>query len=208
MGGLTARASTALDVGVTGCGVELFWIPVGAGTSRAQRASLRLWETIEAARARRPRATLFHSALKVATHEKAYVIELAPAFVASEAPPMVTGAVGLRGADRFTLFRYELRCVPGARIADEQWAAGGPVRLASDCEAAERMLELAPAVPPYVWGRRVTGTREMWTSDSVVSWLLVKAGLELAGVGPPAGGRAPGWEAGLRLAGRPPRRAR
>ena len=36
----------------------------------------------------------------------------------------------------------------------------------------------------------------MWNSNSVIAWLLA-AGLPMDGIGPPAGGRAPGWEAGL-----------
>jgi hypothetical protein len=37
----------------------------------------------------------------------------------------------------------------------------------------------------------------MWNSNSVIYWLLVTAGIDMAGIGPPAGGRAlagpPGW---------------
>ncbi|MEX2080643.1 MAG: hypothetical protein WEC33_03430 [Dehalococcoidia bacterium] len=68
---------------------------------------------------------------------------------------------------------------------------------------ARTILDLAPGIPRHVWGRRVRGTSEMWTSDSVISWLLVKSGVDLSNVAVPAGGRAPGWLAGLDLA-RPP----
>ncbi len=68
-------------------------------------------------------------------------------------------------------------------------------------EVVRRVLDLGPLVPRHVWGRRVAGTREMWTSDSVISWLLVRAGIDLANIAPPAGGRAPGWYAGLAIAG-------
>jgi hypothetical protein len=40
----------------------------------------------------------------------------------------------------------------------------------------------------------------MWNSNSVVSWLLARSGLQPEEIGPPAGGRAPGWAAGVRVA--------
>jgi hypothetical protein len=36
----------------------------------------------------------------------------------------------------------------------------------------------------------------------VISWLLARSGLPTAAIGPPAGGRAPGWQAGLLAARR------
>jgi hypothetical protein len=185
---------------MTSCRVDLFWIPVGAGTSRLQQASLRVWEAIEATRARRPKAVLLHSALKLAYDGgRIFTLELTPAFLGGPAPPIATGPVGLRGADRLRLFRYQLRCLPVTALPDEEWAVESPVRLSGDCEVAQRILSLAPTVPAHVWGRRVAGTREMWTSDSVISWLLVRAGIDLSNVRPPSGGRAPGWFAGEAL---------
>jgi hypothetical protein len=44
--------------------VDLYWIPLGAGAGGALvRWSGRLYETMAAARERRPRRNLFHSAL-------------------------------------------------------------------------------------------------------------------------------------------------
>jgi hypothetical protein len=37
----------------------------------------------------------------------------------------------------------------------------------------------------------------MWNSNSVIAWLLDRSGLPTDTIHPPAGGRAPGWEAGL-----------
>jgi hypothetical protein len=179
-------------------GVELYWIPVAAGTPRLQRASLRVWEAFEAARARRPRATLFHTALKLwPPSGQALTLELVPAFKGANQTSLASGPVGVRGADRWLIFRYQLLLVPGASLPDEQWAVESPVCLSTEAATASRLLELAPAVPGHTWGRRVKGTHEMWTSDSVVSWLLVRAGLDLTRVQPPAGGRAPGWGAGI-----------
>ena len=185
--------------------VELWWLPVGAGTSRFQRASLRVWEAVEAARARRPRATLLHSALKlVVSSDERYTLELTPAFIGEPVPPLATGPVGFRWAGRFRRFRYQLRCLPGTTLPDEEWVFAPPLALTEDREIAGRILTLAPSVPTHVWGRRVKGTREMWTSDSTISWLLARAGIDLSRLTPPPGGRAPGWAAGLTVASRSP----
>jgi hypothetical protein len=42
----------------------------------------------------------------------------------------------------------------------------------------------------------------MWNSNSLISWLLARAGHDMATVRPPTRGRAPGWRAGLVLASR------
>lgn len=186
---------------MTTCSVELLWLPVGAETSRFQQASLRLWEAFEAARARRPRVALVHSALRVRTCDgTAYAIELTPAFQPTSVPPRATGPVGLRMLGRFQLFRWALQCTPGGAFPDEQWATGEPDVLATDCDTADSLLQLTSTIPRYTWGRRRPGTGEMWTSDSVVAWLLVRASIDVAGVGPPPGTRAPGWDAGLLVA--------
>jgi hypothetical protein len=180
--------------------VELYWIPVGAGTSRLQQASLRLWEAFEAARARRPQATLFHSALKLRIGGMTQTLELMPAFARVPAQPLLTGPVGASIAGRSRLFRYQLVCLEVDALPDEQWAVNSPQVLARDGATAHRILALARAVPAHIWGRRVPGTSEMWTSDSAISWLLVRAGVEMSAARIPAGGRAPGWKAGIEAA--------
>jgi len=42
----------------------------------------------------------------------------------------------------------------------------------------------------------------MWNSNSVISWLIVRSGLAIESIRPPAGGRAPGWHAGVVVARR------
>lgn len=181
--------------------LDLYWLPVGAGTSRFQQTSLRFWEALEAARARRPRLRLVHAALKLAGADgQPFTLELMPAFVRDDVPPLLTGPVGLPGADRLRLFRYQLLCVSADRLPDEEFALAPPARLTSDPERVARVLAFAREVPRYTWGRRVRGTSEMWTSDSVVSWLLCRAGFDVSSIGPPAGSRAPGWQAGIGLA--------
>ena len=52
------------------------------------------------------------------------------------------------------------------------------------------------------WGRDELGAGEMWNSNSAVAWALARTGHDMDAIGPPRGGRAPGWAAGLVLAGR------
>jgi hypothetical protein len=42
----------------------------------------------------------------------------------------------------------------------------------------------------------------MWNSNSLISWLIVGCGLDVEAIQPPAGGRAPGWQAGIVIAHR------
>jgi hypothetical protein len=53
-----------------------------------------------------------------------------------------------------------------------------------------------------IWGRDELGVGEMWNSNSVIAWLLARNGFDTDDIRPPAGGRAPGWEVGLRAAHR------
>jgi hypothetical protein len=48
----------------------------------------------------------------------------------------------------------------------------------------------------------------MWNSNSLISWLIERSGLNTRKIQPPAGGRAPGWNAGLVVARRPRTRRR
>jgi hypothetical protein len=51
-------------------------------------------------------------------------------------------------------------------------------------------------------GRDELHAGEMWNSNSLISWLLVRSGHRAGPIRPPAGGRAPGWSAGLTVAAR------
>jgi hypothetical protein len=112
------------------------------------------------------------------------------------------GPVGSRWAGHFRIFRYELRLWRDGVIPDIAEAVDSPQRLTTDSALAERIIELVPAVPTQVWGRDELGAGEMWNSNSMVSWLIVRAGLPIESVQPPAGGRAPGWRAGIVVARR------
>jgi hypothetical protein len=57
-----------------------------------------------------------------------------------------------------------------------------------------------PQLPTPVWGRDELGAGEMWNSNSLISWLIACSGLDVESIHVPAGGRAPGWRAGLVVA--------
>jgi hypothetical protein len=64
------------------------------------------------------------------------------------------------------------------------------------------VLDLVAQVPTPVWGRDELGNGEMWNSNSVIAWVIARSGIDTSPIRPPAGGRAPGWRAGLAVAGR------
>jgi hypothetical protein len=132
------------------------------------------------------------------------VIEMAPVWNehTKERGVVAEGSVGMRGAGRFRLFRYEIRCWQDGYIPDVDEAVDSPQFLSTDREHAAQILELVPYVPTAVWGRDELGTGDMWNSNSLVSWLIARSGLPSADTHPPAGGRAPGWNAGLVVARR------
>ena len=143
------------------------------------RWSGRAFEWVVARVAHRPRRDLYHSALEVRTPMGRVVVEQAPAWGRAGARGVVTGgAVGLRAAGRLRLFRYEVRCWRDGVIPDAAEAAGGPPRVNDDAACAERLLALVPCVPTPVWGRDELGAGEMWNSNSVISWLLTRAGVD------------------------------
>jgi hypothetical protein len=125
------------------------------------------------------------------------VIEMAPVWTKHGGRGVVSeGAVGFRFLGRLRWFRYEVRCWSGGSIPDAAAAVDGPVELTPDRAIVGRALDLVPSFPTRVWGRDELATGDMWNSNSLVSWLLVSAGLDITGIGPPNGGRAPGWQAG------------
>ncbi len=181
--------------------VDLYWIPLGAGSPIVQ-ASGRLIETISARRHRRPRCDLYHAALQVSVPQGHYTIEQAPVpDDHGEARGVVAvGPVGIRAAGRFRVFRYEVRCWHNGTIPDLAAAVDSPVHLTTDAVIASRVLELLPDIPTPVWGRDEAATGDMWNSNSVIAWVLTRSGIAMDPLEPPPGGRAPGWNAGRIIA--------
>jgi hypothetical protein len=164
----------------------------------------RAFETVAAGLARRPACDLYHSALEVRVGAGRFVIEIAPILGSdgAERGVVAEGPVGSRWAGWLRIFRYEVRCWRGGVIPDVDHAVESPRRLTSDPELAQRVLDLAAEVPTPVWGRDELGAGEMWNSNSLIAWLLVRGGLAAESITVPAGGRAPGWRAGLVVASR------
>jgi hypothetical protein len=184
--------------------VDLYWIPLGAGSPVVQ-ASGRAFEAISAMRHRRPRCDLYHAALEVCTPHGRFSIEQAPVPDDDGAARGVVavGPVGARPAGRLRVFRYEVRCWRNGTIPDIADAVDSPVRLTTDPSIASRIVELLPSIPTPVWGRDEAGTGEMWNSNSVIAWVLTRSGIDVDSLGPPSHGRAPGWNAGRVVATRP-----
>jgi hypothetical protein len=189
-------------VSASGGAVDLYWLPLGAGSRVVPRCG-RAFERVAAARERRSPRPLFHSALEVVLDGTRHVIEMTPVWSSTDPGRgvVVVGPVGSRRLGRLPLFRYEVRCWPGGRIPDIAWAVESPLRLTDDQSVATRLLTQVARVPALTWGRDDLGLGDMWNSNSLVAWLLATCGLDAAGLTPPRGGRAPGWGAGLTLAG-------
>jgi len=180
--------------------LELYWLPLGAGRgNQVVRLSGHLYEWLAARRGGREPQALFHSALRVRLGEVRYVIEMAPVW-SSKIPDrgvVREGPVGSRWLGRAQLFRYEVRRWRDGIIDDVAYAVDSPVRISTDPELSERLLDQVPAFPTATWGLDEFGTGEMWNSNSLISWLLASSGHDIDGIVPPHDGRAPGWHAGM-----------
>jgi hypothetical protein len=184
-------------------GVDLYWLPLGAG-GHSVRLNGRVFEAVVSRLEHRPACDLYHSALEVRVPEGHFVIEQAPVPGGDGARRGVAagGAVGARWAGRFRTFRYEVRRWRDGVIPDVGEAVDSPRRLTDDAECARRVLDLVPSLPTPVWGRDELAAGEMWNSNSVISWLIARSGLNPQSIQPLDGGRAPGWRAGLVVARR------
>jgi len=182
--------------------IDLFWLPLGAG-GHSVRLNGKVFEWVAAGLARRERCDLYHSALEVRLPASRFIIEQAPAWGEDEERGVVAGgAVGARALGRFRLFRYEIRRWRDGVIPDVAEAVASPIRLSDDPEPAGRLLELVPEVPTPTWGRDELHTGEMWNSNSTISWLIARSGLDVDAIPLPQRGRAPGWRAGAAVARR------
>jgi len=189
--------------------IDLYWIPLGAG-GWFVRLNGRIYEAIHSLLEGRRPLDLYHSALEVRVPEGRFVIENAwpiPDAHGASRGVVVEGPVGSRRIALFRPLRYEVRRWRNGVIPDADETVASPQRLSDDPRRVRRLLDLVGSVPSLVWGRDELGTGEMWNSNSVISWLLARSGLPAEAISPPAGGRAPGWEAGLVTARRRQRRS-
>jgi hypothetical protein len=183
--------------------VDLYWLPLGAG-GYFVRLNGRLYEALAAHLQGRLACDLYHSALQVELPEGTFVIEQAPVhdWSGKDRGVVAEGAVGTLWAGRFRIFRYEIRLWRGGHIPDVAEAVDSPRPLTNDESRARRVLDVVRQVPTPVWGRDELATGEMWNSNSVIAWTLARSGIDTESIQPPAGGRAPGWQAGLVVARR------
>jgi hypothetical protein len=178
--------------------VDLYWLPLGAG-GHFVKWNGRLYEALKARLERRAACVLYHAALQVHLGDDTYVIEQAPEpdLTGESRGVVAEGPVGARWAGRFRIFRYEIRVWRGGNIPDVAEAVDSPRRLTGDLAVARHVLDVVPQIPTPVWGRDEFGTGEMWNSNAVIAWVLIKSGIDAGAIQPPLGGRAPGWRAGL-----------
>jgi hypothetical protein len=183
--------------------IDLFWIPLGAGGSGFVRLNGRIYEGIKARREGRQPGAIYHTALQVYTTTGRFVVETmwpSPDLDIGSRGVVAEGAVFSGRLARFRTFRYEVRCWREGILPDAGDAVDGPHTVSTNAETARRVLELADQVPPLVWGRDQLRTGEMWNSNSVISWLLLRSGVPMEDIAAPGQGRAPGWDAGLIIA--------
>ena len=185
-----------------GAAVELYWIPLGAGGWFVKFNGV-LFEAIKARIEHRARCRLLHAALIVRLGDDVYGLEQTPAWGRGrrEREVVATGAVGVRRAGWTKLLRYEVHISPGGGIPDIGEAVDVPRRLSEDERIAATVLGVAHEVPAPTWGRDELHAGEMWNSNSVIAWTLLRAGIDASAIQPPTGCRAPGWDAGLMVAG-------
>lgn len=187
-------------------GIQLVWLPLGADGNPVVRWSGRIYESLVARRDHRAPCPLFHSALLAHLDgDASYAIEMAPVW-STRTPDrgvVAEGPVGHPWLGRSRMFRYEVRCWRNGVIPDLHAAVGGPLTLPSTEADVRRLLDLVPSCPTPTWGLDELDTGDMWNSNSVIAWLLVRSALATDGLAPPNRGRAPGWAAGVDVARRP-----
>jgi hypothetical protein len=184
--------------------VLLYWLPLGAGGTGFVRLNGRIYEAITAARTHRDRRALLHTALEVQVPEGWFVIE---AMWPSPDSDLASRGVTVSGPVFASwmptrVFRYEVRCWGDGTLADREYAVGGPTFLSDPYAVAASILDSVRSVPALTWGRDQSRVGGMWNSNSVISWLLTRAGYPMETLVPPDGTRAPGWDAGVAIASR------
>ena len=185
--------------------VDLYWLPLGAG-GHSVRLNGRVYESWwpRMPRGGRP-STSTTPRSWFACPAGRFVIEQAPVRDGNgrERGVVSEGPVASRWAGRWRIFRYEVRLL--ARRLDTGRRRGGRQPAAtnerSSCGTPAARARAAGA-DADVGTRRVLrgGDVELELAESPGS--LSAAGSRLASIRPPAGGRAPGWNAGVTVARR------
>ena len=87
-------------------------------------------------------------------------------------------------------------------MPDLGFAVASPVPVTDDPHLAQQVFDLVPQVPTPTWGRDELRAGEMWSCNSITSWVLARAGVDVDALPRPPRARAPGWDAGVVVAGR------
>jgi len=183
--------------------IDLYWLPLGAG-GHSVRFNGIIYEAISSLLRRRPRCDVYHSALQIRTSSGFFAVEMTPVpnRRSWERGVVAEGPVGMSWAGRLRIFRYEVRRWRDGRVPDLEYAVASPVRVADDPLLAQRVLELLPSIPTPTWGRDELQAGEMWSCNSITSWVLTRAGFDMEMIPFPPRARAPGWDAGITVARR------
>lgn len=146
-----------------------------------------------------------HTALVVSTGSGEKVIECAwpaPDDHGSTRGTVLTGPVFTHFLGRFRAFRYEVRCWDGGSIPDLAHAVASQIVI-DDVDNMKRVVAEVASVPAHRWGRDELSVGDMWNSNSVISYVLARAGVPVDDLEPPPGTSSPGWTAGIAAAGMP-----
>ena len=185
--------------------MDLYWLPLGAG-GHSVRWNGRAFEAVAARLKHRSAARPLSLRARSAAARSGAICDRAgsdPGRARQGAGAWLQRGLLVR-AGRGARGSSATRCDDGetASIPDVADAVESPLRLTDDPRIAQRLWDCVPDLPTPVWGRDELGAGEMWNSNSIVSWLIVRSGLPIEAIQPPAGGRAPGWNAGIVVARR------
>lgn len=183
--------------------VDLYWLPLGAG-GHFVRFNGRVYERVCAWRGHRAPLDLYHAGLMVSVDGLTYAVEMGPVWNLGddERGVLFEGPVWSSRLGKLRAFRYEVRCWPGGRLPDVAEAVDSPLRTTEDPARSAALLDVLNRAPVLAWGRDELGVGDMWNSNSLVAWALARTEHEMDAIRVPAGGRAPGWEAGVALGSR------
>src|SRR5207344_1118326 len=119
-----------------------------------------------------------------------FVIEMTPVRGGDRSARGVVaeGPVGAAWASRMRIFRCEVRRWRGGVIPDVAEAVDSPQRVTEDPGPVQRLWDAVPTRPRLVWGRDELGAGEVGNSNSVISWLVARNGLDAESIPPPDGG--------------------
>lgn len=121
----------------TPAGIDLYWIPLGAGGSGFVRLNGRIYEAIKARLERRRPLAIYHTALQVHVSDGRFVVETmwpSPDSNTASRGVVLEGAVGSRLLARLLTFRYEVRRWHNGVLPDADEAVGGPQRVSDDAD--------------------------------------------------------------------------